>query len=146
MQQEPRPFLIGERLNTQGSRNFKKLLLAEDYDRIADLARAQMDGGAHGLDICTALTERPDEKELMQKVIKCLVHYRAERHFIIDSTEPDVIEIALKTAPGKCLINSTNLESGRAKADRIFGMGQKYNAAVIALTIDEHGYGKNRRT
>jgi 5-methyltetrahydrofolate--homocysteine methyltransferase len=141
MQQEPRPFLIGERLNTQGSRNFKKLLLAEDFDRIADLAREQMDGGAHGLDICTALTERPDEKQLMQKVVKCL-STTVRAPFIIDSTEPDVIEIALKTAPGKCLINSTNLESGRAKADRIFGMGRKYNAAVIALTIDETGMAK----
>ena len=62
--------------------------------------------------------------------------------FIIDSTEPDVLEIALKTAPGRCLINSTNLESGRAKADRIFGLAQKYNAAVIALTIDEQGMAK----
>ena len=141
MQQEPRPFLIGERLNTQGSRNFKKLLLAEDYDRIADLAREQMEGGAHGLDICTALTESPDEKLLMQKVIKCL-STTVKAPFIIDSTEPDVIETALKTAPGKCLINSTNLESGRAKADKIFSMGRKYNAAVIALTIDETGMAK----
>ncbi len=141
MQQEPRPFLIGERLNTQGSRNFKKMLLAEDYDAIADLARSQMDGGAHGLDICTALTERPDEKDLMRKVVKCL-STTVRAPFIIDSTEPDVIEIALKTAPGRCLINSTNLESGRAKADRIFTLGRKFNAAVIALTIDEIGMAK----
>jgi 5-methyltetrahydrofolate--homocysteine methyltransferase len=141
MEQEPRPFLIGERLNTQGSKNFKKLLMAEDYDAIADLARSQMDGGAHGLDICTALTERPDEKDLMRKVVKCL-STTVRAPFIIDSTEPEVIETALKTAPGRCLINSTNLESGRAKADRIFSLGRKYNAAVIALTIDESGMAK----
>lgn len=141
MEQEPRPFLIGERLNTQGSKNFKKLLLAEDYDSIADLARSQMDGGAHGLDICTALTERPDEKDLMRKVVKCL-STTVKAPFIIDSTEPDVIEVALKTAPGRCLINSTNLESGRAKADKIFSLGRRFNAAVIALTIDEIGMAK----
>lgn len=141
MEQEPRPFLIGERLNTQGSKNFKKILMAEDFDAIADLARSQMDGGAHGLDICTALTERPDELDLMRRVVKCL-STTVRAPFIIDSTEPDVIEIALKTAPGRCLINSTNLESGRAKADRVFGLARKYNAAVIALTIDETGMAK----
>lgn len=141
MEQEPRPFLIGERLNSQGSRNFKKMLLAEDYDNIAGLARTQVEGGAHGLDICTALTERLDEKELMRKVVKCL-STTIQAPFIIDSTEPDVIEVALKTAPGRCLINSTNLEGGRAKADRIFGMARKYNTAVIALTIDENGMAK----
>ena len=61
---------------------------------------------------------------------------------VIDSTELDVIEAALQTAPGKCLINSTNLESGRAKADKIFALAKKYNAAVIVLTIDENGMAK----
>ncbi len=61
---------------------------------------------------------------------------------VIDTTEPDVLEAALQTAPGRCLINSTNLESGRAKADRVFALARKYNAAVIALTIDEQGMAK----
>jgi 5-methyltetrahydrofolate--homocysteine methyltransferase len=141
MEQLPRPFLIGERLNAQGSRNFKKLLLAEDYDSIAELARQQMDGGAHGLDISTAVTERPDEKDLMQKVVKCL-STTVRAPFVIDSTESEVVEIALKTAPGRCLINSTHLEGGRTKADKIFSLAHRYNAAVIALTIDEAGMAK----
>ena len=61
MQQEPAPFLIAERLNTQGSIKFKKLVLAEDMDGILEVARQQVDSGAHGLDICVALTERADE-------------------------------------------------------------------------------------
>ena len=61
---------------------------------------------------------------------------------IIDSTEPDVIEIALKSSPGRCLINSTNLEAGRQKADKIFSLAKKHNAAVIVLTIDETGMAK----
>ncbi len=70
MVQEPAPFLIGERLNTQGSRKFKRLIMDEDFDSILAFAQEQVDSGAHGLDICTALTERPDEGELMRRLIK----------------------------------------------------------------------------
>jgi 5-methyltetrahydrofolate--homocysteine methyltransferase len=141
MQQEPAPFLIGERLNTQGSKKFKELIMAEDFDGAIEIARRQVERGAHGLDLCTALTERPDEGELMRRLVKSLAPV-VNVPLIIDTTEPDVMEIALQTAPGRCLINSTNLESGRQKADVIFSLAKKYNAAVIALTIDEQGMAK----
>ncbi|HWQ46994.1 MAG TPA: dihydropteroate synthase, partial [Longilinea sp.] len=141
MHQEPAPFLIGERLNTQGSAKFKQLILAEEYDSVLSIARQQVNNGAHGLDICVALTERQDEPETIQKVIKSLASV-VRVPFIIDSTELDVMETALKNSPGRCLINSTNLESGREKADKVFNLAQKYNAAVIALTIDEKGMAK----
>ena len=141
MHQEPPPFLIGERCNAQGSRAFKKLLLAEDYDAILQIARQQVDFGAHGLDISTAVTERPDEAALMRHVVKKLAS-GVEVPLVIDTTEPDVMEIALQTAPGRCLINSTHLEAGRAKADKIFTLAKKYNAAVLVLTIDEAGMAK----
>lgn len=139
--QEPAPFLIGERLNSQGSAKFKKLLLAEDYEGTVAIARSQIENGAHGLDVCVALTERSDEKEMMRKVLK-KVSAAVKAPFIIDTTELDVMEEALKTVPGKCLINSTNLESGRDKSDKVFGLAKKFNAAVIVLTIDEKGMAK----
>ncbi|HVP21978.1 MAG TPA: methionine synthase [Anaerolineaceae bacterium] len=141
MFQEPRPFFIGERLNTQGSRKFKQLILDEDFDGALQIARQQVESGAHGLDLCVALTERTDEADLMRRLVKTLSPV-VRTPLVIDSTEPDVIETALKNAPGRCLINSTNLESGRAKADRIFDLAKKYNAAVIVLTIDEQGMAK----
>jgi len=141
MQQEPAPFLIGERLNTQGSAKFKKLILAEDFESILQVAGQQMDSGAHGLDLCVALTERADEAFLMRKAIKTLAP-SVRAPLVFDTTEPDVLETALQTAPGRSLINSVNLEGGRAKAERIFGLARKYNAAVIALTIDEQGMAK----
>ena len=141
MLQEPRPFLIGERLNTQGSKKFKEIILAEDYDNVMEVARQQLDSGAHGLDICVALTERADESETMRRVIKKLAPVMRVP-LVIDSTEPDVMETALQTAPGRCLINSTHLEGGRSRADRVLGLAKKYNAAVIALTIDEAGMAK----
>jgi 5-methyltetrahydrofolate--homocysteine methyltransferase len=138
MVQQPAPFLIGERLNSQGSKAFKKLLLAEDYDGMLAVARQQVSGGAHGLDVCVAVTERTDEGEQMRRVVKRLAS-AVQLPLVIDTTEPDVMEIALQTAPGRCLLNSTHLESGRAKADRIFDLACAYNAAVICLTIDEQG-------
>ena len=141
MHQEPAPFLIGERLNTQGSRKFKRLVLAEDYDGIVEIARGQVEGGAHGLDLCLALTERADEKDLMRKVVKKLAN-AVPVPLVIDSTELDVIEIALKTNPGRSLINSTHLESGEEKAGQVFALARQFNAAVIVLTIDEEGMAK----
>ncbi|MBI4926642.1 MAG: methionine synthase [Anaerolineae bacterium] len=141
MTQEPAPFLIGERLNTQGSRAFKRMILEGDFEGALEIARTQVENGAHGLDLCTALTETPDEAKLMKRLVKTLAP-TIRVPLIIDSTEPDVMEIALATAPGRCLLNSTNLEAGRAKADRIFDLAKKYNAAVIALTIDENGMAK----
>ncbi len=141
MQQVPPPFLIGERLNTQGSRKFKRLIMAEDYDGIVEMARAQVDNGAHGLDVCVALTERPDEDQLMRKVVKRLAN-AVPVPLVINSTEIEVIAAALEANPGRCLINSTHLESGPEKASKIFALAKKFNAAVIVLTIDENGMAK----
>ena len=109
MRQNPPPTLLGERCNAQGSRKFKKMLLEEDYDGILELARDQVNGGAHALDISCAVTERPDEVELMRHVVKKL-EMGVDVPLVIDTTELDVLETALKTAPGRCLINSTHLE------------------------------------
>ena len=143
MRQNPPPTLLGERCNAQGSRKFKKMLLEEDYDGILELARDQVNGGAHALDISCAVTERPDEVELMRNVVKKL-EMGVDVPLVIDTTELDVLEVALKTAPGRCLINSTHLEAGRTKADKIFKLAKEHNAAVIVLTIDENGMAKTR--
>lgn len=141
MRQDPAPTLLGERCNAQGSRKFKRLLLEEDYDGILDVAREQVAGGAHALDISVAVTERADEAEQMRKVVKKL-QMGVDVPLVIDTTELDVLEVALQTAPGRCLINSTHLEAGREKADKVFALARKYNAAVIVLTIDEQGMAK----
>jgi len=143
MRQDPPPTLLGERCNAQGSRKFKRLLLEEDYDSILEIAREQVEFGAHALDISCAVTERPDEVELMRNVVKKL-EMGVDVPLVIDTTELDVLEVALKTAPGRCLINSTHLESGREKADKIFKLAKEHNAAVIILTIDEGGMAKTR--
>ena len=141
MIQQPPPFLIGERCNAQGSRKFKRLLLSEDYDAILEIGREQIEGGAHALDISVAVTERSDEAELMRRVVKKLAS-GVEAPLVLDTTEPDVMEAALKTAPGRCLINSTHLESGKERAGKVFALAKAHNAAVLVLTIDEKGMAK----
>ncbi len=142
MRQEPPPLLIGERCNAQGSRKFKRLLLAEDWDGIVALARQQVEAGAHALDVSVAVTERPDEAALMRTVVHKLTAAGIEVPLVIDTTEPEVMEAALKAAPGRCLLNSTHLESGPEKASRVLRLAKLHNAAVMLLTIDEQGMAK----
>src|SRR5690606_2377257 len=139
--QEPRPTLIGERVNTQGSRVVKRLLLAEDYEGVVDVAREQVEGGAHLLDVCVALTERQDEAEQMRRLVKLLAQ-GVEAPLQIDTTEANVVRAALEQYPGRAIINSVHLENGRARIDAVLPLAVEHGAAVVALTIDEEGMAK----
>jgi 5-methyltetrahydrofolate--homocysteine methyltransferase len=133
--QQPAPTMIGERVNSQGSRKVKRHLLEDDYDGILEVARDQVEGGAHVLDVCVALTERQDESGQMRSVVK-LLSQAVEAPLCIDSTEADVIETALKQSPGRAVVNSINLENGRERIDAVLPLVAAHGAAVIALTID----------
>ena len=139
--QDPRPTLVGERVNSQGSRKAKELLLADDYDGLVQVAEDQVEGGAHVLDLCVALTERQDEDEQMRLVAK-KVSLSQPAPIQVDSTEPEVIATALDQIPGRAIVNSINLEVGRAKLDRVVPIAMAHGAALIALTIDEVGMAK----
>src|SRR5215208_6175922 len=141
--QEPAPTIVGERVNSQGSRRAKELLLADDYDALVQVAEDQVEGGAHVLDLCVALTERQDEDEQMRLVAK-KVSLTQPAPIQVDSTEPDVIETALEQIPGRAIVNSVNLEAGRDKLDRVVPIAKAHGAALIALTIDEVGMAKTR--
>jgi 5-methyltetrahydrofolate--homocysteine methyltransferase len=141
--QDPAPTLVGERVNSQGSRKAKELLLADDYDGLAAVAEDQVEGGAHVLDVCVALTERQDEAEQMRRVVK-KISLTQPAPIQVDSTEPEVIETALEQIPGRAIVNSVNLEAGRAKLDRVAPLAKAHGAALIALTIDEVGMAKTR--
>src|SRR5215218_6003746 len=141
--QEPAPTIVGERVNSQGSRRAKELLLADDYDSLVQVAEDQVEGGAHVLDLCVALTERTDEDEQMRLVAK-KVSLTQPAPIQVDSTEPDVIELALEQIPGRAIVNSINLEAGRDKLDRVVPIAMAHGAALIALTIDEIGMDKTR--
>lgn len=141
LQQDPPPLLVGERVNAQGSRKAKQALLNEDYDTLLAIGREQVEGGAHVLDVQTALTERTDEDQQMAKVVKKL-SMGIEAPLMIDSTEANVFKAALETYPGRAIINSVNMETGRTRIDNTLPMAIEHGAAVVALTIDEIGMGK----
>jgi len=141
MVQNPGPTMIGERVNSQGSRKIKRLLLNDDYEGILQVAREQVDSGAHILDVCVALTERADEAEQMRKVVKKL-SMSIEAPLMIDVTDPDVAEAALSVYPGRGIINGNNLENGRERIDKVLPIAKKHGAAVLSMTIDQQGMAK----
>ncbi len=141
MLQDPPPLLVGERVNAQGSRKAKQALLKDDYDTLLAIAREQVEGGAHVLDVQVALTERIDEAEQMAQIVKKL-SMGIEAPLMIDSTEANVIQAALEIYPGRATINSINMETGRQRIENVLPLAIEHGAAVVALTIDEIGMAK----
>src|SRR4029079_8324045 len=93
------------------------------------------------LDVCTALTERPDERDIMRNLVKKLA-LNVEAPLVIDSTEAEVIRDALEQYPGRAIVNSINMENGRARIEAGMPLGRDHGAAVIALTSDDGGMAK----
>jgi 5-methyltetrahydrofolate--homocysteine methyltransferase len=141
LKQIPAPLIIGERINTQGSRKAKKLVLADDFDGLVDLARIQAEDGAHCLDVCVATTERSDEREFMLTLVKKL-SLEIDAPLVIDSTDPDVIESSVKQIPGRPIINSINLEGDGSRFEKLAPIMKKYGLPAIALCIGPNGMAK----
>ena len=141
LKQIPAPMIIGERINTQGSRKAKKLVLADDYDGLVDLGRIQVEDGAHCLDVCVATTERADEREFMLNLVKRL-SLEIDAPLVIDSTDPEVIEASVIQIPGKPIINSINLEGDGSRFEKLAPIMAKYGLPAIALCIGPEGMAK----
>ncbi|HYK73233.1 MAG TPA: methionine synthase [Pseudoneobacillus sp.] len=134
-----RPIMVGERTNVIGSRKFKRLISEGKFEEAAEIARAQVKGGAHVIDICLA---DPDREELvdMENFLKEAVK-KVKVPLVIDSTDEKVIEKALTYSQGKSIINSINLEDGEERFEAILPLVHRYGAAVVVGTIDEEGMG-----
>ena len=139
--QNPPPLIIGERLNTQGSKRAKELVLSDDFDGLLKLARTQVEDGAHCLDVCVATTERSDEMEFMTRLVKKL-SIEIEAPLVIDSTDPLVIESALRQIPGKPIINSINLEGDGNRFHKLAPLMKRFGVPAIAMCIGPQGMAK----
>ncbi|MFA9444058.1 homocysteine S-methyltransferase family protein [Egicoccus sp. AB-alg6-2] len=128
---------IGERANANGSRAFRELLLAEDWDAAVQLAKSQTREGAHVLDVCVDYVGRDGVPDMIQIVDRYAT--QSTLPLVIDSTEIEVVEAALLRLGGRAVINSVNLEDGRNKVDRLLPLAKRYGAAVVVLAIDEQG-------
>lgn len=138
--QEGAVLAIGERTNANGSKKFRELLAAGDVDGMVQMGREQVKHGSHLLDVCAAYVGRDEKKDMTGLLRRFVADVTVP--LVIDSTEVEVIEAALKLAGGKCVINSINLEDGQDRLDRVCRLARRYGAAVIALTIDEDGMAK----
>ena len=132
---ETRPLLVGERTNVIGSRLFKNLVAEEKWEESSEIARRQVRGGAHIVDVCLQSTERDEKKDIpffYEKLIR-----KVKAPVMIDTTDPTAIELALTYCQGKSIINSINLEDGEEKFERVVPIAHAFGAAVVVGCIDE---------
>lgn len=141
LKQIPAPLIIGERLNTQGSKKAMNFVLENNFDGLLDLARAQVEDGAHCLDVCVATNERTDEKEFMLRLVKIL-SLEIDAPLVIDSTDIDVIHSTVQQIPGRPIINSINLEGDGSKFKELAPIMAKYGLPAIAMCIGPDGMAK----
>ncbi len=140
LRQENSYFSIGERCNANGSKRWRELQEAGDWDGCVSVGREQTGEGSNALDVCTAFVGRDESREMDQVIRRFTSSVNAP--LVIDSTETPVIEAALKLHGGKPIINSINFEDGEGHArDRLI-LARRFGAAMIALTIDETGMAK----
>ncbi|MBW3576014.1 MAG: dihydropteroate synthase, partial [Actinobacteria bacterium] len=135
--QDTSVLIIGERLNANGSKKFRELLLAEDWEAVTQMAREQVREGAHTLDVCVDYVGRDGTTDVVEVVDRLAT--QSTLPLVIDSTEVAVVEAALRRIGGRAVINSVNLEDGRRKADVLFPLAKQFGAALVALAIDEEG-------
>jgi 5-methyltetrahydrofolate--homocysteine methyltransferase len=134
---ENRPLMVGERTNVLGSRKFKRLIAEGKYEEASEIARAQVKGGAHVIDVCL---QDPDRDETMDmELFLQFVVKKVKVPLVIDTTDPSVIELSLKYSQGKAIINSINLEDGEEKFEQVVPLIHKYGGAAVVGTIDESG-------
>ena len=135
---EPKPLIVAEEMNTTTRvEHFRNLVRGKKYDDILALAKKLVNDGSHMLDLCCAIVGE-DEKGYISSILEKIAT-RVPAPILVDSTEADVVEEALKRIPGRAIINSINLEDGEKRTAKVLPMAKRYGAAVIALTIDEEG-------
>lgn len=142
VEQDNRPYMVGERTNVLGSRKFKRLIVEGKYEEASEIARAQVKNGAHIVDVCVQDPDR-EETEDMIKFLELVVK-KVKVPLMIDTTDAAVIDTALQYSQGKAIINSINLEDGEEKFELVTPLLHKYGGAVVVGTIDERGQAISR--
>ncbi|ALG84840.1 methionine synthase [Gordonia phthalatica] len=132
--------VIAERTNSNGSKAFREAMIAGDWEKCLEIAKAQTRDGAHMLDLNVDYVGRDgaiDMTELASRLATA-----STLPIMIDSTEPEVIRAGLEHLGGRCAVNSVNYEDGdgpNSRFARIMAHVIEHGAAVVALTIDEQG-------
>jgi 5-methyltetrahydrofolate--homocysteine methyltransferase len=140
--QEPAPLLIGERSNATGSKAFRELIIAGDYEGTLTVGQAQVRDGAHCLDVNVEFAGRDGAKDM--RAVMELYNQKIPLPLMPDATRVGTMEAALKCIGGKPIINSVNLEDGEEKLDAICRLAKRFGCALVCLVIDETGMAKTK--
>ncbi len=138
--QEPAPLLIGERSNSTGSKAFRELIIASDYEGTLQVGQAQVRDGAHCLDVNVEFAGRDGSKDM--RAVMELYNQKIPLPLMPDATRVNTMEEGLKCIGGKPIINSVNLEDGEEKFHAVCKLAKKFGTALVCLTIDETGMAK----
>jgi 5-methyltetrahydrofolate--homocysteine methyltransferase len=130
-----RPLIVGERTNVIGSRLFKSLIAEEKWEEASEIARRQVKNGAQVIDVCLQSTDRDEFQDIPPFFEKLLQKIKAP--IMIDTTDPEAVELALTFCQGKSIVNSINLEDGEEKFKRVCPLARRYGAALVVGAIDE---------
>lgn len=131
-------FIIGERINGM-FRSVAKAISERDEAFIRDLARRQVEAGAHALDVNTGPTEG-DPADVMRWLVET-IQAEVDVPLALDSPKIPVVEAGLRVAKRPAIINSTT--GAQDKLDAMLPLAATYNASLIGLTIDERGIPRN---
>jgi len=134
-EESTRPLIVGERTNVIGSRQFKNLVAAEQWEEATEIARRQVKSGAHIVDLCLQSTDRDEMRDIPPFYDQLIRKIKVP--LMIDTTDARAIELALTYCQGKSIINSINLEDGEEKFERVCPLARSYGAAIIVGCIDE---------
>ncbi len=130
-----RPAVVGERTNVLGSRRFRRLINEGKFEEAAEIGRRQARNGAHVLDVCLQDPDRDEAADIAEFLD--LVTKKVKTPIMIDSTDPEVIELSLKRLQGKAIINSVNLEDGEERFQRVVPLARRYGATLVVGCIDD---------
>ncbi|MEY2969299.1 MAG: methionine synthase [Actinomycetota bacterium] len=136
--------IIGERTNTNGSKAFRDLMLAGDWDGCTKMGSDQVREGAHVIDVCVDYVGRDGAVDMDE--IASRFASQVSVPLVLDSTEPEVMEAALRHNGGRAVLNSANLEDGEAEGsrlDRVFTLARDFGCAAVCLLIDERGQARD---
>jgi len=136
---------VGERANAAGSKAFREAMMAQRWDDCVDIARRQAGAGAHLVDVCVDQVGSDGVADMSELVSRFATAVTSP--LVLDSSKPSVLLAGLEHAPGRCLVNSVNLEDGEgpgSKYEQVMNAVTDHGAAVVALTIDEEGLATSR--
>ncbi len=133
--------IVGERLNASGSKKVRELLNNDDWDGLVSIAKQQQKENAHVLDVNVDYVGRDGVKDMKEITSRLVTNINLP--LMIDSTDADKMESGLKSAGGKCIINSTNYEDGNERFDQVLNLALGYGSGLVVGTIDEDGMARN---